>query len=151
VTPDTSVVAEFEEVGAHEWRVTAIDLGNNETECEGSWRLIVFDPSVAAAPESTNEPVVALAPPWCRPWPVPFSDEVTLGMGQPLVEGERIEIFDLQGRSVASLDELGNGQLRWDGRDRRGHAVPSGTYWLRLLSPDAKRVRADPIQIVLLR
>jgi hypothetical protein len=51
---------------------------------------------------------------------------------------------------VTSLDEPGV-MLVWDGRDRRGNPVPSGTYWLRLLSPDPLRARSEPMRVVLLR
>ena len=151
VTSDTTLVAEFQELGTHQWRVTAIDLGNHETECAGSWRIIVFDPAVAAVPGPASEPAVTLEPPWCHPRPVPFHAELTLGLAQPLADGERIEIYDLLGRSVTTLDEPGQPMLVWDGSDRHGHPVASGTYWLRLLSPEPKRARSEPMRVVLLR
>src|SRR5690606_11918299 len=151
LTSDTTVATEFLEIGAHQWRVTAIDLGNHETECAGSWRTVVFDPAVATVPGPASEPVVPLEPPWCSPRPVPFQAELSLGLAQPLSEGERIEIYDLLGRSVNTLDQPGNAMLVWDGRDRNGHPVASGTYWLRLLTPDPKRARSEPMRVVLLR
>lgn len=64
-TPDTVLVTEFDEVGTHEWKVTTIDLGNNETECEGSWRLIAFDPTcpVFVRPPTPPEGVTLVVTP----------------------------------------------------------------------------------------
>ena len=48
----------------------------------------------------------------------------------------QVEIYDLRGRFIRSIatDHLGMGKqvLHWDGRDRSGSHVPSGTYIIRI-------------------
>jgi hypothetical protein len=49
-----------------------------------------------------------------------------------------LRVFALDGREVRRLARAaypaGRHELRWDGRDARGAAVPSGVYFLRLES-----------------
>lgn len=69
--------------------------------------------------------------------PNPFNPSTTLrfsapGDGAPL----RLSIHDLQGRLLRVLAEgqfaAGEHEIRWDGRDARGEALPSGVYFSRL-------------------
>lgn len=50
-----------------------------------------------------------------------------------------VSIYDIQGRKVATLIEGNQGQgvqsVVWDGVDESGVAVPSGTYFVRLITP----------------
>ncbi len=53
----------------------------------------------------------------------------------PRSEPIRAEIASVDGRRVWSQDQPAEaGQLRWSGRDYRGAEVPSGIYYVRLLS-----------------
>lgn len=132
--------------GRHEWRVVAYDLGRHEVQAEGSWRPIYF---VGNTVDVDPAPLPSRKLGWARLGPVPFSNQLGIELTIPLAPKERIEIFDLAGRSVASLTQTGVPRLEWDGTDGHGTRLPSGTYWLRLLSPD--RPRHQPMRVVLLR
>lgn len=49
---------------------------------------------------------------------------------------QTIHIFDVTGRRLRVLDVGGGvgGKRNWDGRDSKGHSVPAGLYYARLLS-----------------
>ena len=71
---------------------------------------------------------------------LPVDIEFTLA--QPGVVS--LELFDVLGRRVRSLDEgyrgAGRHAVRWDGRDAAGRAVREGVYFARLRGPDFERV-----------
>ena len=56
-----------------------------------------------------------------------------------------MEVYDVRGRCVASVadrvDIAGWGSVVWDGRDKAGRDVGSGTYFLRLKSGGEVRVQ----------
>lgn len=53
-----------------------------------------------------------------------------------------LSVFDASGRRIRALAEgsvtAGGGTLAWDGRDDGGRAVPSGAYFLRLVSGESQ-------------
>ncbi|MEZ4652227.1 MAG: hypothetical protein R3E12_01090 [Candidatus Eisenbacteria bacterium] len=151
VTSDTSASHAVGPAGSARVNVVAIDLGLHETGTEGSWRSVVFDPAAASVPDEGPVTSTSMEEPWCQARPIPFRRELGLTLARPLSAGERVDVFDPRGRAITSLAETGAVRLRWDGRDRRGHAVPSGAYWLRLCSEDVSRSRRAPVQVVLLR
>ncbi|MEZ4649340.1 MAG: hypothetical protein R3E97_11285 [Candidatus Eisenbacteria bacterium] len=56
-----------------------------------------------------------------------------------LYSSVRATVHDASGRAIRSLtpDLQGDsGEIRWDGRDRSGVAVPSGVYFLRMATPE---------------
>jgi hypothetical protein len=68
-------------------------------------------------------------------FPNPFNPSTTILYDIPAESGSipvRILVYDLRGRLIRTLaDEVrkpGRQQVHWDGRDDRGHAVPSGIY-----------------------
>ena len=69
-------------------------------------------------------------------FPNPFNPEVRLTVKS--AEGPlRVEVFDIEGRRITSLYRgvsQGDLELRWDGRDARGHDSPSGVYLFRVNS-----------------
>jgi hypothetical protein len=80
-----------------------------------------------------------------RLWPVapnPFNPRTTFGF--TLARDARVElaVYDVRGRLVRRvLDEAlaagaHPGRATWDGNDDQGHASPSGTYFLRMKTPD---------------
>lgn len=69
-----------------------------------------------------------------RAGPIPARAWIGFRIEGPAGEAFRLEVFDLQGRSIR---ELWSGSdpgrpIQWDGRDREGRPVPSGAYWARL-------------------
>ncbi len=70
-----------------------------------------------------------------RPEPSLTSGETTLRLRMPSANEARVELFDAAGRRVRTLllGVLDGGEtaINWDGRDQRGHAVPTGIYFIR--------------------
>jgi len=70
--------------------------------------------------------------------PNPFVAETRIFASQDTRRVARgLEIFDVAGRrvrgvSAAEMATSGNSLYVWDGRDARGHRVPSGLYWVRV-------------------
>ncbi len=64
--------------------------------------------------------------------PNPFNPRTTISFGGLPDENVTVEVFDLAGSRVTTLwrGVLGQepGTVQWDGTDRRGRAVPGGTY-----------------------
>jgi flagellar hook assembly protein FlgD len=56
-----------------------------------------------------------------------------------------VKVFSVQGRLVRTLHDgfaaAGTTELRWNGRDNAGRAVPSGVYFLNVQSAGAKAVQ----------
>ncbi|HEU4335422.1 MAG TPA: FlgD immunoglobulin-like domain containing protein [Candidatus Eisenbacteria bacterium] len=75
----------------------------------------------------------------------PFSSSLSfrLELGRPTAV--RVEIFDVNGRRVASREygTLGGGahRLTWDGRDVNGRQVATGMFWARIHMGDQQMVR----------
>jgi hypothetical protein len=82
--------------------------------------------------------------------PNPASGPVTIGYYLPAASRPSLDIFDVLGRRVRSLDAPGNAgrhEVTWDGLDSEGRAIPSGVYWIRLSLPgEAQTVRAVHIR-----
>jgi subtilisin family serine protease len=68
--------------------------------------------------------------------PNPFNPATTLRFSLPAAGHAELKLYDVQGRLVRTLIDghraAGQGQVRWDGRDRSGRRVASGTYYARL-------------------
>ena len=77
--------------------------------------------------------------------PNPFNPSTTLRFSLPATGHAELKIFDVQGRLVRTLvDEVlgaGANEARWDGRDRGGRQVASGTYYARLVASGQASVR----------
>ena len=86
------------------------------------------------------------APDITRVYPNPFSGitDIDYDPGSP---GERIVItvYDVEGRRVAILVDdrafPGLQTVRWDGRDRTGRELPSGVYFLQMITPSSVTTR----------
>lgn len=69
-------------------------------------------------------------------YPNPFNPSTTLRFGLPNAGWVRLEIFDMLGRKVRTLEdkffEAGYHSAVWDGRDDQGREVSSGVYYHRL-------------------
>jgi len=68
--------------------------------------------------------------------PNPFSSATNIGYSLPNAGRSRIAVYDVLGRQVALLHDgapgAGRHEVRWEGRDHNGRALPAGTYFIRL-------------------
>lgn len=78
--------------------------------------------------------------------PNPFNPQTTLRFTLPAAEVVRLRVFDVQGRLVRELVDgprpAGLGEVLWDGRDRSGRSVASGTYFARLEAGGLRSVKS---------
>ena len=69
-------------------------------------------------------------------YPNPFQYEATLQIGLPSTMDVQANVYDIQGRMVASLLKAslapGYHQVNWDGRMNNGSLVGSGVYFIRV-------------------
>ena len=93
---------------------------------------IVFAP-IGTLEAGSAEPVraVALAP----VWPNPSRDEVTIGYALPRASHVRINVADVQGRTVSTLvdgaESAGTHLIQWAGSGARGR-LPAGLYFVTM-------------------
>lgn len=90
--------------------------------------------TVTSLPEPSSRTVL-------RAFPNPFSEAMNLTFSLPSTSPVRLEVLDMLGRSVRSLqrgERLRSGahQLVWDGRSDTGEALPTAWYLLRLQAGD---------------
>ncbi|MEZ4387125.1 MAG: FlgD immunoglobulin-like domain containing protein [Candidatus Krumholzibacteriia bacterium] len=94
----------------------------------GGLRILVDELLTVEAPADLAVPALVLTP----AWPNPFNPQTVLAFTMPVAGHVRATVLDLRGREVAVLVDgerpAGRHEVRWDGRDRRGRALPSGTY-----------------------
>ena len=73
--------------------------------------------------------------------PNPFNAQTVLSYFLPKLSFVRLELYNLMGQHVKTLYEgnqqAGLHQLRWDGTDKAGRAMASGTYLYRLATDHA--------------
>ena len=85
------------------------------------------------------------------PYPNPFSNQITLSFDLKRNMDFKINIFDLLGRRVNSIERTGAvpGRLfiNWDGKNTDGKRLGSGVYFAKPVSSD----KIDPIKVVLLK
>ncbi len=69
-------------------------------------------------------------------YPNPFNPETTLRFDVPGRSKVTVTVYDILGKKIAVLADkeydAGYYQIRWDGRNRSGQAVPAGVYFYRL-------------------
>jgi len=78
--------------------------------------------------------------------PNPFNPSTTIVYELAAPAAVRLEIFDVSGRRIATLrdgevETRGRHAAQWSGRDDRGLAMPSGTYFYRLRAGDHHQTR----------
>ncbi len=74
----------------------------------------------------------------------PFSASVTFTYLLPGVVDSSLEIFDVSGRLVTSIDVYSEGMVQtllWNGKDSSGISIPSGVYLAKLRGYDQTTVR----------
>lgn len=97
----------------------------------------VYSSIAGATPVEGNEPFQAVSSLYLEQnYPNPFNPSTTIRYSIPEANEVELDIFDIQGRSVATLvrgnQAAGNHSIRWNGRDRFGIQVPAGIYIYRL-------------------
>jgi hypothetical protein len=111
--------------------IIAMDAGLNGVS-------ILRGNQTSPVPEGGRTP--AWVPVLLDAYPNPFNPQTSITV-QALRDGKvSLEVVDLRGRRVRSLwrGTLAAGEVRsavWDGTDRTGRAMPSGTYFLRATGP----------------
>lgn len=79
-------------------------------------------------------------------YPNPFNPETKIRYNLPAAGFVKVEIFDLLGRTVATLVDNNNHQagyhiVTWNGKNRDGRQVASGVYVYRLTTSKETLVR----------
>jgi hypothetical protein len=70
-------------------------------------------------------------------YPNPFRSELILEIGTPNHPPAEWVVYDVTGHKVWSgVSAAGAARHQWDGRDRSGRFVPSGTYFYRVQAGD---------------
>lgn len=96
------------------------------------WDLIV---DVEENREGSRLP---LAPSLSQNYPNPFNPETTIRFEVHQRESVLLEVFDIQGRKVATLANRsytpGSYAVKWNGKDEAGIAVSSGVYLYKILA-----------------
>ncbi len=78
-----------------------------------------------------------------RVFPNPFNSECRIIL--PEASTDRvIEIFDVRGRKMRSIDARNKSSIIWDGLDNFGNALPSGMYLI-------KTGKAEPVNVIMLK
>jgi hypothetical protein len=76
-------------------------------------------------------------------FPNPFNPQTTIRLAQQTAGPARVAIYDVFGRLVRVLHDgplaAGRSEVSWDGRSDSGRDLPSGSYWVRLITPDGER------------
>ncbi len=116
--------------GTYWWRVTAWD-GQEYGPTSPAWRFTI--PTAGVDYLAADLPnTYALAP----NYPNPFNPVTRFQYSLPKPGLIKLEIFDVHGRLVISLEHgfrpAGRYQAQWDARDRQGNPVASGIYIGRL-------------------
>jgi hypothetical protein len=77
--------------------------------------------------------------------PNPFRGATRIAYDLPVRSKVHLSIYDVDGRQVTRLaddwQEAGRYNLKWDGRDKRGRACPSGVYFCSLKTEDNSAVK----------
>ena len=77
--------------------------------------------------------------------PNPFRINATIEFAMPPEGDVRVEIFDIRGRLVRTLDDAdvgrqGRGTAKWDGHDGAGYPAPPGVYLCRVTADGTAEV-----------
>jgi hypothetical protein len=69
-------------------------------------------------------------------YPNPFNPETNIKFSLPEAQDVKLEVFDIKGHRVRVLVNenmtAGNHSVMWNGRDKNGRMVASGTYFYRI-------------------
>lgn len=100
--------------------------------------IFVLDPIVGVEEDGGSEYPQNFAS--IQNYPNPFNPSTTIEFVMPGDGWARIDVFDIQGRSIAKLfDGRAHGGMNrvvWDGRDSHLRQMPSGIYFYKLTTVD---------------
>ncbi len=118
----------------------------NQYGSGGDLYLIMISPPTGLPEETAPASPIALTN-----HPNPFNPATTLRWRQAEAGQATLAIFDTAGRRLRTLAErrfaVGEQEVRWDGRDDLGRALPSGIYMARLVT----RVDESSTRLLLLK
>jgi hypothetical protein len=99
---------------------------------------IVLDPSLPSGVNASPPPEAGLV--LSAPAPNPAAGETRLAYTLPIARAVEVEILDVQGRRVVTLERgprrAGTHAVTWDGRDATGRVVRAGLYLARVRAGD---------------
>ena len=92
-------------------------------------------PGIDTPPESASATPKMASTTSLQVWPNPFNTTAHLGFYLNQAASVHVAIYNVQGQLVRTLVDApldaGIHQMRWDGRDERGHAAATGPYFAR--------------------
>jgi hypothetical protein len=84
-------------------------------------------------------------------YPNPANPSATIRFGLPVNSRVTVEVFDIQGRNVATLlDEVrpaGYHEVFWNGHDKYGRMAASGVYFCRVTCCEGKEILSKVVKI----
>ena len=103
---------------------------------------ITFDVTVG---QSTAVPGSLTARAVLSSYPNPFNPQTTISFSLERDQWAEIGVYELTGKRVTVLTDrvydAGRHSLTWNGRDSQGRAMPSGTYFVRLVTESGVEAR----------
>ncbi len=101
-----------------------------------SLRVLLYDPAAQPSPVAVGDAPALARLELASPAPDPVRGPARFSFALPVTGTVRLELFDLQGRRIATLvDQVlpaGRHAHSWDGRDDGGRSAPAGVYLARL-------------------
>jgi len=99
--------------------------------------VVQLDPTVAVDEQPADpQPELPRSVRLDGAYPNPFNPATTVKFGLDRAQNVRLSVYNMAGERVAVLADrafaAGDHRVRWEGLDRHGQAVPSGTYLLEL-------------------
>jgi hypothetical protein len=114
------------------WSVQSVDQGLSGSSFSPEHIVQARSTSVQNEGELPGSPVLGLN------YPNPFNPSTSIPFELPEVTSVRLVVVDLLGTEIAVLvdgQRTGRQVATWNGRDRNGTPVASGTYFVRLETP----------------
>jgi carboxypeptidase T len=101
-----------------------------------SLRVLLYNPTVQPSPVAVGDEPAPVRLELASPAPDPVRGPARFAFALPLAGAVRLELFDLQGRKVATLADqvlpAGRHSRPWDGGDDAGRPAAAGVYLARL-------------------
>ena len=119
------------------WTLRATDYGSMDYGTINSWCLKMTYAALATPADGSDLPRTLVTK---GNFPNPFNPMTTIKFAVPKDGKVDLAVYDVAGRKIATvLSEVltaGNQEVTWTGRNDRGQAVASGTYFYRVSAGD---------------